>query len=256
MPGDAETGSRADRWVRNLLIKHGFLIAAVVAMTAVAIIVVIALTRPLSDTIVAALIGLVVTVAGGVINLAYIEPNKDRAAREEKEQEELEKKEEVKNELHLALYSEIVSVYCGLKRSVAELKSKNKDEKLPARFFKTLATFDLYHTLRLGNPMSFYQLDDAHAIDAFYSVTEGVLRVEPGDPERTAGEVTAEFERVLDALHYGIWSKVIGIKTDLLIECSRDSPLLKSCINELIELLNDPDIVTKAASYALGLKSG
>src|ERR1035437_2922424 len=235
MPNVAEIDSRAEGWQPDLF-KHGFLVTAVVAIVAVVIIVAIALTRPLSDTIIVALIGVVVTVAGGVINLAYIEPNKDREAGLAKEKEAREKKEELKKQLHLALYSEMITMYCTLRSTAIEYRSKNTDDKVRANFLQGLIARDLYRTLRMNDPTSFYQLDDAHAIDDFYSVTKSLLNEEPVDVERTVGDVIKDVELVLNKLRDNMYYGIIGIKKDLLIECSRDS-MYRLCIDELAELL-------------------
>ncbi|MFZ0926096.1 MAG: hypothetical protein WCE82_06255 [Halobacteriota archaeon] len=95
------------------------------------------------------------------------------------------------------------------------------DEELPASFFRQL-TFDLYNTVRLGNPMLYYQLDDAHPIDSFYTAMKGV-KIEPGDPSITVGELVGAFQSTLTSLHSGMWSGAIKINKDLLLDLSRDS---------------------------------
>lgn len=85
--------SSAEGWLQELY-EYSLLFVAAVAIIPFVIIAAVALTRPLSDTVIVALMSLVVSVARGVIKLAYIEPNRA-----------LEKKDELTKQLYAALLS-------------------------------------------------------------------------------------------------------------------------------------------------------
>jgi hypothetical protein len=212
------------------------------------------ITRPASDALIAAFIGFVALVSWGMLDAIYFEPRNERETRARKEEEEKKKTAELKSQLRKAIYSEMGRVYGETKANVQYLKMNVKNSPrsasyelseqgiVPSKSYKdTIANwnpaiesyFDLYNSVRIGDPSVFYQLSDPKAIDTFYSLLKDVL-VGIRDSEKTVERTINDIEFAFFLVEWGLWTGGLELDLELLRDCT-PTPFTHR-VNELIIL--------------------
>jgi hypothetical protein len=92
------------------------------------------ITRSASDALIAALIGFIALVTGGMLNALYYEPRREREARALNAKDEKKKAAELKAQLRNAIYSEMGRVYGETKGNVQHLKMRVKNSPRNASY--------------------------------------------------------------------------------------------------------------------------
>ncbi len=202
----------------------------------------------------AAIVVALITLFGLLINGMFLEPRRNREEREFQRQKQETEKEDRKKELHNALYSEMAHTYSRFMSTLKSMAS-SEDQNISSLFIASWPTtryldlmielqnrflesgFDVYKFTR-KNPVLFYQLQDASALDDMYrsllTTVNEILRelrnlTETKFSNEEEGIKAAE--QVEDRLGRQ-YSWLEGRLTDHLLEKSIDITLLMQVLTE------------------------
>lgn len=128
-----------------------------------------------------AIVGLILTIIGAVVNTGLVEPWRDRKEREAQKKEAQDAHLYQLQELRDALYSEIAYIFCVF----IKFLKKCEDDGIPADqvdVVKEIIPTVTYDYSR-SNIMLFTQLKDSHAIDTFYRSLKTLMTMSHGSGE-------------------------------------------------------------------------
>jgi hypothetical protein len=120
----------------------------------------------IDTALIVAIIGLTGSIIVAILNTAILAPRNARLEAERVREEATKQHSERLGQLRDALYSEMVHAYCMLKNVAAQAREAGK-YKVPKEAIQLFACSDIYDFTR-KDPVIFYQLSDAHAIDTFF----------------------------------------------------------------------------------------
>lgn len=136
----------------------------------------------IDSALIVAIIGLTGSIIVAVINAAILEPKKMRDERRDQHDTR-------QQQLRKALYSEMAHVYCTFKTLGEE---NAQAHKIPRSALVLCSCFDIYDFTR-NDPISFYELPDAHSIDTFYRQMRRILVPGPA-MDQTKAALAKKFE--------------------------------------------------------------
>jgi|GEM_PF-2977872 hypothetical protein len=250
------SGSRADSEEKTRSNLLQVILANLFAFVLILILILIAallwIARPSSDALTSAFIGVIGVVGAMMLKTLYFDPKNDRAAKAQKEADEKKKADELKMQLHKALYSEMGRAYGETKGNMVCLKKKSLYQRVgyelgeqgvvPLKAYKDTKAlwtsptlkgcFDLYDGVRTGDPALFYELPDALAIDSVYSLLKDALWGMPSDTEKTVETTINDVEFAFFFIEYSLWTGLLELDLWLLRDCT-PAPYTEY-INELI----------------------